>query len=99
MHFEHGLRVHDARTAAGVDDEALVASMRRFAQEQAVIAYTRGSAFAEGMEREKGTIAAGKLADLAVLSQDVFTVAPPELPKTMSVLTMVGGKVVWREGL
>ncbi|HEX7154620.1 MAG TPA: amidohydrolase [Thermoanaerobaculia bacterium] len=68
-------------------------------REQAVIAYTRGSAFAEGMEREKGTISAGKLADLAVLSQDVFTVAPPQLPKTMSVLTVVGGKVVWREGL
>ncbi|HYR28635.1 MAG TPA: amidohydrolase [Thermoanaerobaculia bacterium] len=65
-------------------------------REQAVIAYTRGSAFAEGKENEKGTIAEGKLADLAVLSQDVFTVPPPELPKTTSVLTIVGGKVVWR---
>jgi len=65
-------------------------------REQAVIAYTRGSAFAEGKENEKGTIAAGKLADLAVLSQDVFTVPPPELPKTTSVLTIVGGKVAWK---
>jgi predicted amidohydrolase YtcJ len=37
----------------------------------------------------------GKLADLAVLSQDIFTVSPPELPKTVSVLTIVGGKIVY----
>jgi predicted amidohydrolase YtcJ len=36
-----------------------------------------------------------KLADLAVLSQDIFTVASPDLPKTESVLTMVGGKIVY----
>ena len=37
------------------------------------------------------------LADLAVLSQDIFTVPVPELPKTESVLTMIGGKVVWEQ--
>ncbi len=66
-------------------------------REQAVIAYTRGSAFAEFAEKEKGTLAPGMLADLAVLSQDVFTVPPPELPKTESVLTMIGGKIVWEK--
>lgn len=65
-------------------------------REQAVLAYTRGSAFAEMMEGEKGVLAPGKLADLAVLSQDIFTVPPPELPKTQSVLTIVGGKIAWR---
>ena len=64
-------------------------------REQAVIAYTRGSAYAELEEKEKGTIEPGKLADLAVLSQDVFTVPAPELPKTESVMTIVGGRVVW----
>ena len=54
-----------------------------------------GSAFAEFAEREKGTLAVGKLADLVVLSQDIFTVPVPELPKTHSVLTLVGGKVVY----
>jgi len=63
-------------------------------REQAVVAYTRGSAFAEFAEQDKGTLAAGKLADLAVLSQDIFTVPPPEVPKTVSVLTLVGGKIV-----
>ena len=65
-------------------------------REQAVIAYTLTSAYAEFQEKEKGTIEAGKLADIAVLSQDIFTVPPPELPKTVSVLTMVGGRVVYR---
>jgi hypothetical protein len=64
-------------------------------REQAVIAYTRGSAYAEFAEKEKGTLEPGMLADLAVLSQDIFTTPPPGLPKTESVLTLVGGKVVY----
>ena len=64
-------------------------------REQAVTAYTLTSAYGEFQEKEKGTIEPGKLADIAVLSQDIFTVPTPELPKTVSVLTMVGGKVVY----
>jgi len=67
-------------------------------REQAVTAYTRGSAYAESKETEKGMLKAGMLADLAVLSQDIFTVPLPELPTTGSVLTMVGGKVVYDSG-
>ena len=61
-----------------------------------MIAYTATSAYSEFQEKEKGTIEPGKLADIAVLSQDIFTVPTPELPKTVSVLTMVGGKVVYK---
>jgi len=68
-------------------------------REQAVAAYTRGSAYAEFAEGEKGTLAPGMLADLAVLSQDVFAVPPGDLPKTESVLTLVGGKVVYDAGV
>lgn len=64
-------------------------------REQAVIAYTHGSAFAEFTDDRKGTIAAGKLADLAVLSQDILTMPAPQLPQTRSVLTIVGGRVVF----
>ena len=64
-------------------------------REQAVRAYTSGSAFAEFAEAKKGTIAIGKLADLAVLSQDIFTVPTDALPATTSVLTMVGGKIIY----
>jgi predicted amidohydrolase YtcJ len=65
-------------------------------REQAVIAYTLTSAYAEFAEKEKGSIESGKLADLAVLSQDIFAVPMEELPKTVSILTLVGGKVVYR---
>ncbi|HYL09229.1 MAG TPA: amidohydrolase [Candidatus Acidoferrales bacterium] len=64
-------------------------------REQAVTAYTLTSAYAEFAEKEKGSLAPGKLADLAVLSQDIFTVPPQDLPKTQSVLTLVGGKIVF----
>lgn len=64
-------------------------------REQAVTAYTRGSAWAELAETEKGTLAPGMLADLAVLSQDVFTVEEGRLPETASVLTVIGGRVVY----
>ena len=62
--------------------------------EEALVAYTHGSAYAEMMETEKGTLAPGMLADLAILSQDIFKVPTAELPKTASVLTIVGGRVV-----
>jgi predicted amidohydrolase YtcJ len=64
-------------------------------RKQAVIAYTLTAAYAEFAEKEKGSLAPGKLADLAVLSQDIFTVPVDDLPKTVSVMTMVGGKVIY----
>jgi len=66
--------------------------------EQALTAYTRGSAFVEFADDRKGTLSPGKLADFAVLSQDVFVAAPADLPATQSVLTIVGGEVVWDSG-
>ena len=63
-------------------------------REEAVIAYTYGSAYAEFAEDEKGTLTAGKLADLAVLDADIFTVPPDQLPRVKSIVTMIGGKVV-----
>lgn len=64
-------------------------------REQAVKAYTFYSAYAEFGEQEKGSLAKGKLADLTVLSQDIFTAPVPELPKTQSILTIVGGKIAY----
>ncbi len=63
-------------------------------REEAVRAYTWGSAFAQFAEQEKGSIAPGMLADVAILSQDIFTVPPEALPATVAVTTIVGGKVV-----
>jgi len=68
-------------------------------REQAVIAYTLTSAYAEFAEKDKGSLERGKLADLTVLSQDIFSVPAAELPKTQSVLTLVGGKTVYDAGV
>lgn len=64
-------------------------------RELAVHTYTAGSAYAEFAENEKGSITKGKLADLTVLSQDIFEISVPELPKTQSILTIVGGRIVY----
>ena len=69
-------------------------STEAITREQAVEIYTRGSAYAEFAEHDKGTLAPGKFADLAVLSQDIFTVPLQRLPETSSVLTVVGGRIV-----
>jgi predicted amidohydrolase YtcJ len=67
-------------------------------REQAVEAYTRGSAYAEFKEGEKGTIATGKAADLAVLSRNIFAADRGELLQTYSLLTLVGGRAVHDTG-
>jgi predicted amidohydrolase YtcJ len=66
-------------------------------REQAVIAYTKTNAYAEFMEKQKGTLAKGMLADLAVLSQDIFTIPTAQLPAIQSVLTIVDGKIVYQQ--
>ena len=66
---------------------------------QALSAFTQGAAFAELEGGRKGMLRPGRVADLAVLSQDIFHVAPSAIPATRSVLTLVGGRVVWDEGV
>jgi len=65
---------------------------------QAVNAYTQGSAYARFSDDRTGTLEAGKEADLAVLSQDIFSAKPEEIAKARVVITMVGGRVVFTEG-
>jgi predicted amidohydrolase YtcJ len=62
--------------------------------DEAVRAYTAGSAYAEFSEREKGTLEPGKLADVTVLSQDIFHIDPEEIPQTKVMYTIVGGKEI-----
>jgi predicted amidohydrolase YtcJ len=63
--------------------------------EQALAAYTTGSAYAEFAEKEKGTLAPGMLADFVVLDRDLTKVAPPEILKTEVLRTVVGGRTVF----
>jgi predicted amidohydrolase YtcJ len=62
---------------------------------QTVDAYTMGSAYAEFQEKEKGSITAGKLADLVILSDDIFTIDPRLIREVKVDTTVVGGKVVF----
>jgi len=60
--------------------------------------YTLGSSWFSGEEEEKGSIAPGRLADLAVLSADYLEVPEEEIREIESVLTIVGGKIVYGSG-
>ena len=62
---------------------------------ESVEAYTMGSAYAEFQEKEKGSITAGKLADMVLLSDDIFTIAPENIQYVKVLKTIVGGKIVW----
>jgi predicted amidohydrolase YtcJ len=62
-------------------------------REQALTALTATPAYAEFEEKEKGTLAPGMFADIAVLSKDVTTAPNEALPATKSVLTIIGGKI------
>ena len=68
---------------------------QRVSARGAIDAYTRAAAYSEFAEKDLGTLETGKLADLAVLSQDVFSVPPSRIGATQVVLTLLGGRVVF----
>ena len=70
----------------------------RIALAEAVECYTRGSAYAEFSEHHKGMLRAGYLADLVVLSRDLFAIPARDILETRPVLTMAGGRVVFDAG-
>ncbi|MCA1613189.1 MAG: amidohydrolase [Acidobacteria bacterium] len=63
--------------------------------EEAVRAYTFGSAYAEFMDGEKGAITPGQLADIVVLSHDIFKIDPVEIEKTKVRMTITDGRIVY----
>ncbi|HEX8891728.1 MAG TPA: amidohydrolase [Terriglobales bacterium] len=63
--------------------------------EQALAAYTTGSAYAEFAEKQKGTLAPGMLADFVVLDRDLTKVAPAGILKTQVLRTVMGGRTVY----
>jgi len=62
---------------------------------EAVEAYTMGSAYAEFQEQVKGSITPGKLADMVLLSEDIFSIDPAKIRNVTVLKTIVGGKIVW----
>jgi predicted amidohydrolase YtcJ len=63
---------------------------------QAVHAYTVGSAYASFQDHIKGSLQPGKLADLIVLSQDIFNIDPAGIADTKTEITILGGEVVYQ---
>ncbi|HYX29494.1 MAG TPA: amidohydrolase [Pyrinomonadaceae bacterium] len=82
------------RTLDGKHPNGWVAE-QKISVEEAVRAYTVGSAYAEFQEKEKGTITAGKLADLVILSRDIFQIDPVEIEYVKVVTSIMGGHVVF----
>ena len=68
---------------------------QRLTMDQAIAAYTTGSAYAEFEEKEKGKIIAGMLADFVVLDRDLTASSPEKLLGTKVLRTVVGGKTVY----
>jgi predicted amidohydrolase YtcJ len=68
----------------------------RISLADAIKGYTLGAAFAGHREKTEGSLEPGKLADLIVLSQDLFKIEPTDIGKTEVLLTMVGGKAVYQ---
>jgi len=54
-----------------------------------------GSAYAEFQENEKGSITPGKLADMVLLSDDIFSIPPQKIRDVRVLQTIVGGKIIW----
>jgi predicted amidohydrolase YtcJ len=79
----------DGRPAGGWFPE------ERITMAEAVEFYTAGSAYAELTDTRKGRLKAGFLADLVVLSKNVFEIPPRDILTTKPMLTMVGGRIAY----
>jgi predicted amidohydrolase YtcJ len=84
------------RTTDGANPEGWVPE-EKISLEDALRAYTWGSAYAGFMEDKVGQLVPGKYADLVVLSEDLFQVDPLGIPSVQVDLTMVGGEIVYEK--
>jgi predicted amidohydrolase YtcJ len=92
------LGIHTAvtrTTAEGLPEDGWYPA-ERLALKTAIDAYTSGAAWASFDEQRKGTLAPGMLADLVVLSDDIFDAPPSRLASTRVAVTIFDGKVVYR---
>ncbi len=69
---------------------------QKISVKDSVEAYTLGSAYASFQDRIKGSIEPGKLADIAVLSSDIFAISPDEIKNTKVDMTISGGEIVYQ---
>jgi hypothetical protein len=74
---------------------SLYPAENRLDREEALKLYTLGSSWFSTEDAKKGALAPGQLADLAVLSADYFSIPEEQIKQLESVLTVVGGKIVY----
>jgi len=85
-------------TGKTVGGTALYPEGNRLERMEALRLYTAGSSWFSSEEDEKGAIAPGQVADLALLSADYFSIPEEEIKQLESVLTIVGGRIVFGAG-
>jgi predicted amidohydrolase YtcJ len=85
-----------ASVARKLADGSVFYPEQRMSRAEALKSYTWNNAYAAFEEDVKGSLAPGKLADVTVFSKDIMTVPEDEIPTARVVLTIVGGKVVYR---
>lgn len=83
------------RTLDGKNPEGWVPE-QKISVAEALHAYTIGAAYAEHEDNIKGSLAPGKLADVVVLSDDIFTIDPVEIQNTRVDVTILGGKIIYQ---
>ena len=83
------------QTAEGRPEDGFVPS-QRVSVERAVDGYTLGAAFAGRREKTEGSLETGKLADLIIVSQNIFDINPHKIGTTKVVTTIVGGRLVYQ---
>jgi predicted amidohydrolase YtcJ len=88
--------VYSALTRARLDGTDAWQTNECVSLETALRAYTMGGAYAIGAERDRGSIAVGKYADLVVLDRNPFELEPSALLQTQVLATVVAGEVVYR---
>jgi predicted amidohydrolase YtcJ len=70
---------------------------QRLTMEEAIKLFTSGSSYASFEENIKGTLEPGKLADMVVLTKDLFTIQPREILATEAAYTILGGRIVFEK--
>src|SRR3546814_2559260 len=83
------------RTLDGAHPDGWVPA-QKISVAEAVRAYTADSAYAEGQDAVKGTLEPGKLADLVVLSDDIFAIDPAAIEHVRVAATLLGGEDVFK---
>jgi len=82
-------------TGKTVGGTALYSEANRLSREEALMLYTKGSSWFSGESGKKGGIVIGQLADVTALTEDYMSVAEEKIKGIESVLTIVGGKIVY----